>query len=112
MGWQVQCDSAIERKCCGWCTHELVLSLFNVLNEHFLILVKHMVNWSILTIWYSFAIAESIEDKFKTNGHSTYPCIRNGHWEVPMHKSRGNNCAEVTVTAKWVGLFLFCSSHY
>ena len=38
------------------------LILLNVLNEHFAILVKHMVNRSILTIWYSFAIADSIED--------------------------------------------------
>ena len=35
--------------CCGWCTLEVVLSLFNVLNEHFDSLVKHMVNQSILT---------------------------------------------------------------
>ena len=42
---------------------EVVLRLFNVLNKHFAILVKHMVNRSILTIWYSFAIAESIEDR-------------------------------------------------
>ena len=52
---------------------EVVLSLFNVLNDHFAILVKHMVNRSILTIWSSFAIAESIEDRLKTNGHSTSP---------------------------------------
>ena len=37
------------------------LILLNVLNEHFAILVKHMVNRSILTIWYSFEIADSIE---------------------------------------------------
>ena len=39
------------------------LSLFNVLNEHFVVLVKHMVNQSILTILYSFAIADSIKDE-------------------------------------------------
>ena len=63
-----------------------------MLNEYFAILVKHMVNRSILTIWYSFAIAESIEDRLKANGHSTYPCIRHGHAEVPM-QSHG----EITV---------------
>ena len=50
--------------CCGWCTLEVVLILFNVLNHHFAILVKHMVNWSIFTICYSFAIADSIEDEW------------------------------------------------
>ena len=50
----------IPPNCCGWCTLEVVLSLFNVLNKHFSILVKHMLNRSILTIWYSFAIADSI----------------------------------------------------
>ena len=107
--------------CCGWCTLEVVLSLFNVLNEHFSILVKHIVIRSILTNWYSFAIDESIKYKFKTNGHITYPCIRNCHVEVPfsevtgkylcsspgmgevsMQQSRSlsNNCAAVTVKGK------------
>ena len=62
MIWYVQCDHALERACCRWCTLEVVLSRFNVLNDHFTILVNHLVNWSILTIWYSFVIAESIED--------------------------------------------------
>ena len=78
--------------CCVWCTPEVVLRLFNVLNKHFAILVKHMVNGSILTIWYIFAIVESIEDRLKTNGHSTYTCIKHGHAEVPM-QSQG----EITV---------------
>ena len=88
------------------CTLEVVLSLFNVLNEHFAILVNYMANRSIFTIWYSFTIAESIEDKLKTNGHSTYPCIRHGHREVPVQKSRGNNCEAVTVTGNYP-----CRSH-
>ena len=33
-----------------------------MLNDNFAILVKHMVNWSILIIWYSFVIEDYIED--------------------------------------------------
>ena len=54
-----------------------------MLNEHFAILVKHMVNWSILTIWYSFAIADSIEDEW-----SQY---------VPVQQARSRGSASVEV---------------
>ena len=61
--WSALFHNKNHEGCCWWCTIEVVLSLFNVLNEHFTILVKHMVNRSILIIWYSFAIADSIEEE-------------------------------------------------
>ena len=54
------------------------------------------VNRSILTIWYSFAIVESIEDELKTNGNSTYPCISShSHGEVGR-----SICCYILVTIK------------
>ena len=35
-----------------------------MLNNNVAILFEHMVNWSILTILYSFAIADSVEDEW------------------------------------------------
>ena len=64
MGWEVQCDSSLDRECCGWCTLGVVLRFFNVLNKSSANSVNHMVNWPILTICYSFAIADYIEDEF------------------------------------------------
>ena len=69
-------------------------------NEHFAILVKHMVNRSIFTIWYSFVIANSIEEKLKTNGHITYLCIMHDHGEFPVQKLWGSNCAAVLVKGR------------
>ena len=73
-----------------------------MLNERFATLVKHMVNRSILTIWYSFALADSIEDEF------TFLSLLKSNY---VHRLRSWH-ANVIINSSYYQLLAFSLANY